>query len=58
MFSDSETQCVSDKGLETYFANYPAGCSFRCVNHYKQLMLAQKFKKYDFGPEANQLKYG
>ena len=43
--------------METYLGHFPAGTSFRCVDHFRQMTLAKKFQKYDFGLEENVIKY-
>jgi hypothetical protein len=37
--------------------HFPSGSSFKSVNHFKQLMLAKQFQKYDYGIEDNLIKY-
>ena len=40
---------LSEGALQTFMGHFPAGTSFRSVNHFRQLTLGQEFKKYDFG---------
>jgi len=43
--------------METYLGHFPAGTSFRCVDHFRQMTLSKKFQKFDFGLEENVIKY-
>lgn len=56
-FSDEDTSLISPTGLETFMGHYPAGTSFRSINHFKQILNQKKFQKYDFGKEENLKKY-
>jgi len=58
MMSDDDPTKMSQSGLRNYLGHFPAGTSFMCVNHYRQLYLARRFQKYDFGAEQNLIKYG
>jgi len=49
LFADDDPTMVSEKGIETFLGHFPAGTSYRCVNHFRQLMLSGDFRKYDFG---------
>jgi homoserine acetyltransferase len=38
---------------------YPAGCSARCIGHFKQMVVTGEFKKYDYDDaEENIKRYG
>jgi len=56
--SDANTKLLSKKGLETYMGHFPAGASFKQVNHFRQLVIAKKFQQYDYGPDKNTELYG
>jgi lysosomal acid lipase/cholesteryl ester hydrolase len=43
LLSDSDPRLVSKKGLETYMGHFPAGASFKQINHFRQLVLAKRF---------------
>lgn len=43
MMSDDDTDYVSAPAIETFMGHYPAGTSFRCVEHFRQMMLAEKY---------------
>ncbi len=43
--------------METYLGHFPAGTSFRCVDHFRQMTIAKQFQKYDYGLEENVIKY-
>lgn len=44
LLSDSDPSLISKKGLETYMGHFPAGASFKQVNHFRQLILAKRFQ--------------
>jgi len=48
--------------IETFVRHQPSGCSIRCLEHFKQMILEDKknprFRKYDFGKEENLKIYG
>jgi homoserine acetyltransferase len=58
LLSDSDPKLISKKGLETYMGHFPAGASFKQVNHFRQLILAKKFQEYDYGDVQNIERYG
>ena len=53
IISDSDPEKLSYSGLKNYLGHFPAGTSFMCINHYRQILLAKRFQKYDHGPEIN-----
>ncbi len=55
--SDQDPNNLAEGGLETFLGHFPAGSSFRCVNHFRQLSLDTEFKKYDFGTQENHSRY-
>jgi len=58
LISDNDPKAISQKAMETYLGHFPAGTSFRCVEHFRQMTLSKQFQKYDFGLEENVIKYG
>ncbi len=58
MFSDEDPTKFSNEGFKNYLGHFPAGTSFMCVDHFRQLFLAKRFQRYDYGPEINLKKYG
>lgn len=44
--------------LRDYFNYFPAGCSYKQVLHYLQLLTTGKFLEYDHGVEQNIRMYG
>lgn len=57
LFSDEDPSMISEQGLESFLGHFPAGTSYRCINHFRQLMLSGEFRKYDFGIEENFERY-
>ena len=53
MLCDDDPLKISQFALETYMGHLPAGTSFRCIEHYRQLLVNKKFQKFDFGLEKN-----
>ncbi|XP_012279909.1 lipase 3 [Orussus abietinus] len=53
------TNCEEfDASLIPHLLNhYPQGTSIQTLLHYRQIILAGKFKQYDFGPEMNYIRY-
>jgi hypothetical protein len=39
LISDEDANAISQQGIDTYLGHFPAGTSFRCVNHFRQLMV-------------------
>lgn len=39
------------------FSHVPAGCTYRCVMHFAQLMHDESFVRYNFGTEENLKRY-
>ena len=58
MLCDDDPKKISQAGMESYMGHFPAGTSYRCLDHYRQLILTDSFKKYDFGLEKNLNTYG
>ena len=60
LVSDSNpSQGICSNGYSNLQSFYPAGTSFQCVQHLKQLILTGEFKKRDMeSPEKNIEKYG
>ena len=56
--ADINLDHLNKDAIPTFMGMFPSGTSFRCVNHYRQMMNAKKFQKYDFGLEKNMEKYG
>lgn len=56
--SDSNLSHVNKGGSETFFGHFPSGTSFQGVNHFRQMMVARQFQKYDHGMEKNLELYG
>ena len=58
LLSDNDPKLISKNGLETFLGHFPAGSSFKSANHFRQMVLAKKFQKYDYGEEKNKEVYG
>lgn len=56
--ADGDPKQLSQPALETFYGHFPAGTSFRCVNHFKQCIVSKNFQSYDFGVEENLARYG
>lgn len=56
--SDSEGKTTSPLALTNYSGHFPAGTSFKSVDHYKQNMESMQFRMYDYGDEENLKRYG
>lgn len=57
MVSDEDITKASIEGFKNYLGHFPAGASFMCGDHYRQLIFARRFQKYDHGAEKNALIY-
>lgn len=57
ILSDREPDKMSQEGLKNYMGHFPAGASFKQVNHFRQLVSSKNFQLYDYGPEKNQEVY-
>ena len=56
--SDQDTSLIDKDGLQKYLEFFPAGNSFKCLDHFRQLTLSGKFAKYKsenhLGPVAQE----
>jgi pimeloyl-ACP methyl ester carboxylesterase len=43
MMSDEDPTLCSQEGFKNYLGHFPAGTSFQCMDHYRQLYLARRF---------------
>ena len=41
--ADSNINHLSTEGVKTYMANFPAGASYQTLNHFRQILIAEKF---------------
>ena len=53
LISDDDPSKLSKKAFDSYLGHFPSGTSFQCINHFRQLVLAKRFQKYDYGREKN-----
>ena len=58
MLSDDDPAKISSEAFKNYLGHFPAGTSFMCADHFRQMMLAERFQRYDHGVEKNLEKYG
>ena len=58
MLCDDDPNKISQSAFETFMGHMPAGTSYRCLDHFRQLILTDTFRKYDFGLEKNLHLYG
>lgn len=58
MMTDSDPSLLSQSALETVYGFIPCGTSFRCIDHFRQVMVNKEFNCYDFGAEENKKRYG
>ena len=49
--SDSDPRHISAKAKDNYFKFYPAGTSFNCIEHFRQMMISGKFCRFDNGED-------
>ena len=56
--ADEDTSVDNMGRIKTLMTHFPAGSGYRCVVHYSQLMQTDKFQRFDFGIDENQLRYG
>jgi lysosomal acid lipase/cholesteryl ester hydrolase len=56
--ADEHPEYLSERGREVFLGHFPSGTSFRCGNHFRQLILSGNFHKYNFGFEENFKRYG
>mmetsp|Transcript_31291 Transcript_31291/g.41405 ORF Transcript_31291/g.41405 Transcript_31291/m.41405 type:complete len:90 (-) Transcript_31291:442-711(-) len=53
MVSDEDISKISHEGFKNYLGHFPAGTSYMCSEHYRQILIERKFQKFDYGTEAN-----
>ena len=57
--SDQDTSYIDKAGLQKYLEFFPAGCSFKSLDHFRQLIVSGKFAQYHYDTEKeNKDKYG
>lgn len=57
LLSDDDTKEINTISLESFMAHFPAGTSYKSINHFKQVMKSKKFERYDYGKEENLKRY-
>ena len=59
LMTDPKPWLISRKAMyEVYGRFYPAGTSYKQLDHIRQMVLTGEFKKYDYGAIENFKKYG
>jgi lysosomal acid lipase/cholesteryl ester hydrolase len=58
MCSDEESWMNCPERIKVYMAHYPSGSSLKSLIHFKQLIDAKQFQKFDYGEEENLKLYG
>ena len=43
LISDEDPTKLSQEGFKNYLGHFPAGTSFMCADHYRQVLLAKQF---------------
>jgi lysosomal acid lipase/cholesteryl ester hydrolase len=51
--SDSDASISDEAQLAEWLNQYPSGASFKCVEHFSQLIQSNKFQRFDFGDKKN-----
>lgn len=46
--ADSNLEHINKNALPTFFANFPMGTSLKNLDHFRQILSAQKYQKYDY----------
>lgn len=57
MTSDEVSWVNCPDRIKVFFSHYPSGTSRKSLTHFKQLILSQKFQKFDYGEKLNQELY-
>ena len=57
-FSDKRPELTSNLAVVNYGGHYPAGTSYRSIQHFIQIYQTGEVKMYDFGEKKNKKKYG
>ena len=55
---EPQPELVSLKALEVWLNFYPAGASFKLIDHIRQIVVTGETKKYDYGIDENIERYG
>jgi lysosomal acid lipase/cholesteryl ester hydrolase len=58
MCSDEVSWMNCPERIKVYMAHYPSGSSLKSLIHFKQLIDAKQFQKFDYGEEENLKLYG
>ena len=56
--TDPDPSLMSDIGKHVWLGHSAGGCSVRGLRHFRQILDAKRFQKYDFGAEGNKEAYG
>jgi len=57
LICDEDTDLDDTDRLNIYMGHFPSGTSLMCLDHYGQIINAEKFQYYDFGKNTNQQVY-
>jgi hypothetical protein len=58
ILADANPDLNDGVAIQNYVAHYPSGSSLKQMEHITQLVRAQRFLKFDYGPIGNLGKYG
>eukprot|EP00345_Euplotes_harpa_P001757 CAMPEP_0168331882 /NCGR_PEP_ID=MMETSP0213-20121227/8607_1 /TAXON_ID=151035 /ORGANISM="Euplotes harpa, Strain FSP1.4" /LENGTH=416 /DNA_ID=CAMNT_0008335761 /DNA_START=16 /DNA_END=1263 /DNA_ORIENTATION=- len=58
VLSDDDAKVNNQNRIGVFLGHYPAGSSLKCFDHFRQILLAKQFQRYDYGEEMNMKKYG
>jgi gastric triacylglycerol lipase len=56
--SDKDPKLNDQKRFPVFMGHYPAGTSFKSLEHFAQIINAKRFQNFDYGKDGNQEHYG
>lgn len=57
MIIEDHADFCTKEALDNYTGHFPAGGSFKQVDHYRQIMLTKEFKMYDYNFQHSETRY-
>ena len=57
LIADEDPTLDDPNRLPVYLGHFPSGTSLRCIEHYAQIMKADRYQDFDYGQKGNQQHY-
>eukprot|EP00347_Sterkiella_histriomuscorum_P018552 403345077 len=57
LIADEDLSLDDKDRLTVYFGHFPSGTSLYCLDHYSQILKADRFQEFDYGKSENKKRY-